>query len=59
MMRTAGAPRQAILQAMPEILKAAERYYLRVCPELSDKHCPGVVPVLERLTRRGGKDRAC
>ena len=38
---------------MPEILKAAERYYLRVCPELSDKHCPGVVPVLERLTRRG------
>jgi phosphoglycolate phosphatase-like HAD superfamily hydrolase len=38
---------------MPEILKAAERYYLRVCPELSDKHCPGVVPLLERLTRRG------
>src|ERR1035437_4550186 len=38
---------------MPEILKAAERYYQRVCPELSDKHCPGVVPVLERLTRRG------
>ena len=53
MMRTAGASRKAILQAMPEILKAAERYYLRVCPELSDKHCPGVVPVLERLTRRG------
>jgi phosphoglycolate phosphatase-like HAD superfamily hydrolase len=38
---------------MPEILRAAERYYLRVCPELRDKHCPGVVPVLERLTRRG------
>ncbi len=53
MMRTAGVSRKAILQAMPEILKAAERYYLRVCPELNDKHCPGVVPVLERLTRRG------
>jgi len=53
MMRTAGAGRAAIREAMPEILKAAERYYQRVCPELSDKHCPGVVPVLERLTRRG------
>jgi len=45
--------RDAIREAMPEILKAAERYYLRMCPELSGKHCPGVVPVLERLTRRG------
>jgi phosphoglycolate phosphatase-like HAD superfamily hydrolase len=53
MMRTAGAPRNSIREAMPEILIAAERYYLRMCPELSDKHCPGVVPVLERLTRRG------
>ena len=52
MMRTAGAGRAAIRVAMPEILKAAERYYLRMCPELSGKHCPGVVPVLERLTRR-------
>jgi phosphoglycolate phosphatase-like HAD superfamily hydrolase len=26
---------------------------VRVCPVLEDKHCPGVVPVLERLTRRG------
>jgi phosphoglycolate phosphatase len=53
MMRAAGARRDSIRQAMPEILKASERYYLRVCPELSDKHCPGVVPLLERLTRRG------
>src|SRR5664280_3783558 len=53
MMRTAGVRRPAIREAMPEILRAAERYYLRVCPELRDKHCPGVVPVLERLTRRG------
>ena len=53
MMRTARVPRNAIAEAMPEILKAAERYYLRVCPDITDKHCPGVVPVLERLTRRG------
>ena len=53
MMRQAGARRSAIAEAMPEILRAAERYYVRVCPVLEDKHCPGVVPVLERLTRRG------
>ena len=52
-MRTAGVGAAESAAAMPEILKAAERYYLRVCPELTDKHCPGVVPVLERLTRRG------
>jgi phosphoglycolate phosphatase len=53
MLRTAGIPRGSIRTQMPEILKAAENYYLRVCPALNDKHCPGVVPVLERLTRRG------
>jgi phosphoglycolate phosphatase len=53
MMRTAGAPRAAIRAAMPEVLRAAARHYVRVCPELRGKHCPGVVPVLERLTRRG------
>ena len=53
MMRTAGVGTAAIRAAMPEILRAAERYYQRVCPELHDKHCPGVVTVLERLTRRG------
>ena len=53
MMRTVGARPVTIREAMPEILKAAERYYLRMCPELRDRHCPGVVPVLERLTRRG------
>jgi phosphoglycolate phosphatase-like HAD superfamily hydrolase len=53
MLRQAGARRAAIVEAMPEIQRAAERYYLRGCPDLRDKHCPGVVPVLERLTRRG------
>ena len=53
MMRMAGAKRAAVREAMPEVLRAAERYYLRVCPELVGKHCPGVEPALEKLTRRG------
>jgi phosphoglycolate phosphatase-like HAD superfamily hydrolase len=53
MLRNAGAPAGLAREAMPEILRAAERYYLRVCPALRDKHCPGVEDVLARLTRRG------
>jgi phosphoglycolate phosphatase-like HAD superfamily hydrolase len=53
MMKRAGMNTGEIRAAMPDVLSAAERYYLRVCPELSDKHCPGVVPVLERLVKRG------
>jgi phosphoglycolate phosphatase-like HAD superfamily hydrolase len=53
MMKAAGGRPREIKAAMPEILRAAERYYLRVCPELTERHCPGVVPVLERLARRG------
>ncbi|PWU00538.1 MAG: hypothetical protein C5B51_24990 [Terriglobia bacterium] len=53
MMRRAGASRAAIRNAMPELIRAAERHYLRVCPVLHNKHCPGVEPVLDRLTRRG------
>src|SRR5689334_874445 len=52
MLRRAGAARADIRQALPEIQRAAERYYLRVCPPLHDKHCPGVAPLLERLRRR-------
>ena len=53
MMRTAGASRAVIREAMPAILRAAERRYLRVCPVLQGKHCPGVEPALQRLVRRG------
>ena len=53
MMRRVGARPGDIRKAMPEILRVAERHYLRVCPVLHEKHCPGVEPVLERLTRRG------
>jgi phosphoglycolate phosphatase len=51
MMRRVGAPRSHISEAMPEIMRAAERRYQRTCPPLDDKHCPGVVPLLDRLTR--------
>jgi phosphoglycolate phosphatase-like HAD superfamily hydrolase len=53
MMRHAGVPRPAVVSAMPAIQQAAERYYLRVCPALHDRHCPGVAETLERLRRRG------
>lgn len=53
MMRNAGAGQAAIRESMPAIVRAAERYYLRVCPPLAGKLCPGVAPVLDRLTRRG------
>jgi len=51
MMRRAGAKRALIRQAMPEIQRAAERYYRRVCPPLEGKHCPGVPALLDRLAR--------
>jgi phosphoglycolate phosphatase-like HAD superfamily hydrolase len=53
MMRNAGAGRETIRESMPAILRAAERYYLRVCPPLGGKLCPGVEQALDRLARRG------
>ena len=53
MLRQAGATGALVREAMPEILRAAERHYLRVCPVLEGKLCPGVTPALERLARRG------
>ncbi len=53
MMARAGMARARIREALPEAGRAAERYYLRVCPPLHEKHCPGVSTVLEKLTRRG------
>ncbi len=53
MLRNAGAPRATIRESMPEIQRVAERYYLRVCPEIHGKRCPAVATVLDRLTRQG------
>lgn len=53
MMRNAGAAPAHIRAALPEIIHAAEQHYLRSCPPLFSKHCPGVEPVLDRMQRRG------
>jgi phosphoglycolate phosphatase len=53
MMRNAGVSPASAARAMPAILTAAERYYLRVCPALHDRHCPGAAETLEKLRRRG------
>ena len=52
-MRRAGVPRSEIRKALPDVQRAAERYYLRVCPPLHEKHCPAVASTLEKLARRG------
>ncbi|HXS96732.1 MAG TPA: HAD hydrolase-like protein [Candidatus Limnocylindrales bacterium] len=49
MLRKAGAPPQVARAQMARIQRAAEDYYLRVCPALHDKHCPGVEQLLARL----------
>ena len=52
MLRQAGVRNAAIRGWLPDIFRAAERYYLRACPEIGNRHCPAVETVLERLTRR-------
>src|SRR6202042_3016396 len=52
-MCNAGATRALVRESLPNIQRAAERFYLRECPALHDKHCPAVEETLDRLTRRG------
>jgi len=53
MMRRAGESRATIARVMPEIIGRAQRLYVRRCPDLTGKTCPGARAVLERLRRRG------
>ncbi len=53
MMRRAGARQGLIREALPAIVRAAERYYLRVCPALDHRQCPGAEAALQRLRDRG------
>jgi phosphoglycolate phosphatase len=53
MIRQAGGSLKLARQSMPKIVRAAERYYLKVCPALHEKHCPAVEETLARLERRG------
>ncbi len=52
MLERAGVAEAATRDAMPELQAAAEEYYLRVCPDLRDTACPGVRPLLIRLSRK-------
>ncbi|HYA16103.1 MAG TPA: HAD family hydrolase [Bryobacteraceae bacterium] len=53
MMLRAGFDAGRAAALLPDVLKAAEQAYLRGVPDLTDKRCPGVIPVLEGLTERG------
>jgi phosphoglycolate phosphatase-like HAD superfamily hydrolase len=53
MMRRAGASTALIRRSMPEMIRSAERVYLRTCPDLTRKTCPGTRALLRRLRDRG------
>jgi phosphoglycolate phosphatase len=53
MMRNAGMSSSTIQRAMPEVVARAQSIYVRRVPDISKKVCPGVRPLLRRLTVRG------
>jgi phosphoglycolate phosphatase len=53
MLRDAGVKSALIREHMPEIVRRAQTIYVRSCPNLEGKVCPGVRAVLGRLNRRG------
>jgi len=52
MLRAAGFGQAEIESAMPRIVEAAQDVYEASVPDLRDKTCPGVVPLLEQLRSR-------
>jgi len=53
MLENAGASRSLIRRHMPDLMEHAQRIYVRSCPDLRKKVCPGVRALLHRLSRRG------
>jgi phosphoglycolate phosphatase len=53
MMRDAGAEPAQIRRALPAIMEKAQALYVRRCPDLSGKLCPGAPRLLDELRRRG------
>ncbi len=53
MLRLRGLGERGIREAMPEIAERAQRIYVRRCPDLRRKVCPGVRPLLRELARAG------
>jgi phosphoglycolate phosphatase-like HAD superfamily hydrolase len=52
MMRDAGASEGRIRRAMPATVRLAQSIYVRRCPDLTGKVCPGVRSLLVRLLKR-------
>ncbi len=53
MLREAGASAAAIRRAMPEVVRAAQSIYVRRCPDLRNRVCPGARLLLWRLHQKG------
>jgi phosphoglycolate phosphatase-like HAD superfamily hydrolase len=53
MLANAGATRALIRRHMPSMIEHAQRIYVRRCPDLRTKVCPGARMLLYRLSRRG------
>ena len=53
MMKAAGLDEETIRAAMSRVIEVAQDVYQAEVPDLRDKTCPGVVPLLEHLTRDG------
>jgi len=53
MMRDAGASEELIRRQLPAIMRRAQSIYVRRCPDLQDKTCPGVRRLLYGIKRRG------
>jgi phosphoglycolate phosphatase-like HAD superfamily hydrolase len=52
MLTNAGAGAAFIRRHMPQIVTAAQRHYVRGCPDLRRRVCPGARGLLYRLSRR-------
>jgi phosphoglycolate phosphatase len=55
MLRDAGASADLITSSMPEVVRAAQAIYVRRCPDLRAKVCPGVRRFLAALGRAGAR----
>ncbi len=52
MMRNAGAKDSLIVRSLPDIYRKAQAIYVKTCPDLRRKTCPGVRRLLYTLRRR-------
>ena len=53
MLRNAGKPAAFVRRHLPAIMRSAQTLYVRRCPDLRTKTCPGVRRLLLGLRRRG------